>query len=195
MPMRLMNIFTHQYQTHMSKIKIDCVIGIDPGKSGGIAVWKPGHATSQIKMPADLMDLRKFFTDKMEVCNPIVFIEKVNMRPQDMEGGKAFGIAKMMEDFNTLKNIMTFVGIPFILVPPTKWQNDLNLRAKGLKEEKKDRKKRYQKFAQNIYKELKVSLWSADALCIMSFGRHALLKKQDWILTVLPQQFQSKLFE
>lgn len=179
----------------MSKIKIDCVIGIDPGKSGGLAIWKAGQATVQIKMPADLMELKRFFMDKMEICNLIVFLEKVSMRPDDLQGGKAFGIAKMLADFNTLKNILTFLEIPFVLVNPTKWQNGLNLRAKG--EEKKDRKKRYQRFAQDNYKELKVTLWSADALCIMSFGRYMLNsdRGQQWVLSLIPEYMHNRLFE
>ena len=33
------------------KIKINCVIGIDPGAGGGIAVFVPGHNTKALKMP------------------------------------------------------------------------------------------------------------------------------------------------
>ena len=45
----------------MNKITIDCIIGIDPGKTGGIAVWRPNHKTEVIKMPGDLMELRQWF--------------------------------------------------------------------------------------------------------------------------------------
>lgn len=191
--MPLTNIYLNLYQTHMSKIKIDCVIAIDPGKAGGIAVWRPNHATVQIKMPKDLMDLVPFVKSKMAVCNPIVVIEKLNMRPDDTQGGKAFGIVKMLQDFTTLKNIMAMLEVPFVLVSPMKWQNTLNVRVKG--EEKKDRKKRYQKFAQQKFPELAVTLWSADALCICLFTRYVLKNDHHWIITNLPAPMHGKLFE
>ena len=57
----------------MNKITIDCIIGIDPGKNGGIAVWRPNHKTEVIKMPGDLMELRQWFDYMKSICRPLVF--------------------------------------------------------------------------------------------------------------------------
>ena len=35
----------------MNKITIDCIIGIDPGKTGGIAVWRPNRGNKNAGRP------------------------------------------------------------------------------------------------------------------------------------------------
>ena len=58
------------------KIKINCVIGIDPGAGGGIAVFVPGYNTKALKMPKDITELRDFFTYYKDNFKPIVFLER-----------------------------------------------------------------------------------------------------------------------
>lgn len=175
-------------------MQIDCVIGIDPGKSGGIAVWRPNYQTKAIKMPAELMDLIDWFGYMRTICRPIVFVEKVQLRPDDIVGnpGKAFRIQKMLADFEKLKTILTVTDTPFILVNPMKWQSVLKLRVKG--EEKPERKRRYQREAAKLYPEIKTTLWNSDALLIMHFGRHMLANEEQWILQNLPEKLHDKLF-
>ena len=175
-------------------MQIDCIIGIDPGKSGGIAIWRPNHQTKTVKMPDDLMDLVDFFNYLIQTCRPIVFVEKVQLRPDDIVGnpGKAFRIQKMLADFEKLKTIMTVVDIPFVLVNPMKWQSVLKLRVKG--EEKAERKHRYQREAAKLYPEVKATLWNSDALMILHFGRHMLANDEKWILQNLPEKLHDKLF-
>ena len=72
----------------MNKITIDCIIGIDPGKNGGIAVWRPNHKTEVIKMPGDLMELRQWFDYMKSICRPLVFVEKVQLRPDDVNDNR-----------------------------------------------------------------------------------------------------------
>lgn len=125
----------------MEKITIDCIIGIDPGKSGGLAIWRPNYKTEVLKMPSNILDLRQYFEYITSICNPLIFLEKVQLRPDDIEDntGKAFRIQKMLADFEILKTVISVCDIPFVLVNPMKWQNTLKVRVKG--EERKDRKK------------------------------------------------------
>lgn len=175
-------------------MQIDCIIGIDPGKAGGIAYFRPNHPTKAMKMPAELTDLVDWFDYMKEISNPIVFVEKVQLRPDDIVGnpGKAFRIQKMLADFEKLKTIMTVVDIPFVLVNPMKWQSGLKLRVKG--EEKPARKHRYQQIAQRLYPEIRTTLWNSDALLIMHFGRKMLNEDEKWILQNLPEKLHDKLF-
>ena len=179
----------------MNKIVIDCIIGIDPGKSGGIAVWRPKKKVEVIKMPADLFELSQWFEYMKGVCKPLVFVEKVQLRPDDVNDnpGKAFRVQKLLSEFEKLKTIITMCGIPFVLAHPLKWQNELKLRIKG--EEKPERKKRIQRAAAECYKDVKVTLWNADALMIMHFGRYMLQNNLRWVLENLPKQMNNKLFE
>lgn len=175
------------------KTKIDCIIGIDPGASGGLAIWRPNQPTAAIRMPKKMMDLRPFFMDKQAVCNPVIFLEKVQLHSGDMDApGKVYRIQEMLKAFEQLKTIITVCDIPYILVNPMKWQGDLKLRVKG--EEKADRKKRYQRAAAAYYPEVKATLWNADALMILHFGRYILQTNPKWVLENLPRNMHPKLF-
>lgn len=174
-------------------MKINCIIGIDPGASGGLAVWRPQQTTRVIKMPKDILELRFFLDDMKSVCNPIIFLEKVQMHHGDFDvPGKAFGIKKMLDGFQQLKDVLTLSEIPFVLVHPKKWQSDLHLTVKG--EEKAERKKRYQRHAAQHYPEVRVSLWNADALLLVHFGRFKLKHYPEWVLENLPKPLHDKLF-
>ena len=70
-------------------MKIDCIIGIDPGSNGGIVVWRPNHNATAIKMPKDINEIRDFLNYYKEICIPIIFLEKLSVRPDDVTVGDA----------------------------------------------------------------------------------------------------------
>lgn len=185
-----------------NKLKINCVIGIDPGASGGIAIFIPGANVKTVKMPKDISDLRDFFSYYQENYKPIIFLEKLSVRPDDVsvEGGgranlgKLYRIQQMMANFEHLKAMAESSGIPYILCHPMTWQAKLKLRVHGQKEEKADRKRRYQAHAAQLYKGVNVTLWNADALLIMHFGRWALVNDAKWVKSNLPSREHDKLF-
>lgn len=183
------------------KIKISAVIGIDPGANGGIAVFIPGQNVKVVKMPKDIADLRDFFAYYKENYHPIIFLEKLSVRPDDVmvEGdkaamGKLYRIQRMMANFEHMKALAETNGIPYVMVHPASWQTKLNLRIRGVKEEKADRKRRYQRFAQSLYPAVNVTLWNSDALLIMHFGRWALVNEPKWVKANLPEREYQKLF-
>lgn len=186
----------------VQKIKINCVIGIDPGANGGLAVFIPGNEVKVVKMPKDLMDLRDFFAYYAETYKPIIFLEKLTVRPDDITPdasgkanmGKLYRIQRMMANFEHLKALIETAGIPYVMVHPLSWQTKLKLRVKGQKEEKADRKRRYQEKAQTFYPEVKVTLWNSDALLLVHFGRYMLVNEQSWVKANLPQREHDKLF-
>lgn len=182
-------------------MKISVIIGIDPGASGGIAVYIPGQKVKTLKMPKDDVDIRDFFSYYAENYKPLVFLEKLSVRPDDVavQGdkaalGKLYRIQKMMANFEHLKALIEAAGIPYVLVHPMTWQTKLNLRIRGAEENKAERKRRYQTSAAAKYPEVKVTLWNADALLIMHFGRWAIMNDADWVLAQLPQREKSRLF-
>lgn len=184
-----------------TKIKINCVIGIDPGAAGGIAVFIPGQKVKAVKMPKDITDLRDFFVYYTENYKPIVFLEKLSVRPDDVmvEGdraamGKLYRIQKLMANFEHLKALIETAGIPYVMVHPMTWQTKLSLRKRGEHEEKAARKRRYAEFAGVKYPEVKTTLWNADALLLMHFGRWALVNDPKWVKANLPEREYRKLF-
>ena len=107
------------------KIKINCVIGIDPGASGGIAVFIPDRNTKVVKMPKDITELRDFFAYYAENYDPIVFLEKLSVRPDDIKTdgdrpnmGKLYRIQKLLANFEHLKALIETSGIPYVLTHP-----------------------------------------------------------------------------
>lgn len=107
--------------------------------------------------------------------------------------GKLYRIQRMMANFEHLKALIETAGIPYVMVHPLSWQTKLKLRVKGQKEEKAERKKRYQEKAGSLY-PVKVTLWNADALLIMHFGRWALVNEPSWVKANLPERKHSELY-
>lgn len=184
------------------KIKINCVIGIDPGANGGIAVFIPGNSVKVAKMPKDITELSDFLKYYNENYSPIVFLEKLSVRPDDVavgpDGkqnmGKMFRIQKLMANYEHLKALIEVAGVPYVMVHPMTWQTKLKLRVRGQQEEKADRKRRYASKAAELYPGVNVTLWNADALLIMHFGRWALVNDTNWVRENLPVREQSKIF-
>lgn len=164
------------------------VIGIDPGANGGLAVFIPSANPKVVKMPKDVRDLRDFFEYYSENFKPIVFLEKLSVRPDDVKDnpGKIYRIQQMLANFEHLKAIMEAEGVPYVMVHPISWQTKLGLRIKGMAEDKAERKKRYRAYASRLYPSVNTTLWNSDALLIMHFGRKVLVSDQKWVLSNLP---------
>lgn len=171
---------------------IDCIIGVDPGASGGIAVLHKNAKTQVYHMPREIDDLKELFKYYSETFETLAFIEKLSLRPDDVlvqgDGanmGKLYRVQKMMSNFEQLKIAAAFCNLSYCLVHPLKWQSTLNLRLKD-KEEKSARKRRYAQIASNLYPSVNVRLWNADALLIAHFGRYMLQYNRAWIMQNLP---------
>ena len=184
-----------------NKIKINCVIGVDPGAAGGIAVYIPNQKTKAVKMPKDITELLDFFLYYAENYKPIVFLEKLSVRPDDIKAdgdkpnmGKLYRVQRMIANYEHLKAIIESAGVPYVLTHPMTWQSALNLRVRGVHEEKADRKRRYCATAAKLYPEIKTTLWNADALLILHFGRWALVNNPKWVKGNLPDREYNKLF-
>lgn len=183
-------------------IKINAVIGIDPGANGGIAIYVPGEKPKVIKMPKEISELAYLFEHYKENYRPIIFLEKLSVRPDDVgvgpDGkpnmGKIYRIQKLMANFEHLKALIETAGIPYAMVHPMTWQTKLKLRTRGVQEEKAERKRRYAEFAQSQYENVKVTLWNADALLLMHFGRWALVNEPNWVRDNIPTRERNKIF-
>lgn len=170
---------------------ITAIVGIDPGTNGGIATYIRGKNPNAIKMPKDLQGIRDYLEYLKEVAFPLVFLEKLSVRPDDVDVsgggvnmGKLYRIQRMMAGYEQLKATISLTGVPFVMVHPMKWQNGLKLRQKG--EDKQTRKNRFKDVSGELYPGIKPTLWSADAVLIMHFGRVMLANDKKWIMNNLP---------
>lgn len=135
------------------------IIGIDPGKSGGIAIIKNGQAWAD-KMPETEKDLWDYFDSLLE--DGFAYLEKVHAMPkQGVTSTFSFG-----QNFGMLIMALTAAAIPFELVTPQRWQKELGCLSHGDKNVTKRR-------AQQLFPGLTITHATADALLIAEYGRRA----------------------
>jgi Holliday junction resolvasome RuvABC endonuclease subunit len=140
------------------------IIGIDPGKSGGIA-WITGGKPRVEKMPETLQDLWDVLQsiahqngyDAQNHCR--AYIEQVSSSPQmGVKSAFTFG-----NGFGHLEMALTAAGIPFERVRPQAWQKALGCLTGGDKNVSKRR-------AQELFPSMKITHATADALLIAHYG-------------------------
>lgn len=142
------------------------VIGIDPGKNGGIAVFSVdiGKVVEVIKMPETPQELLQFL--RLYSINAVCYLEKVGGMPG--QGGSAmFNFGK---GFGQLEMALIALKIPTTEVSPQRWQKTIhvgNQRDKTKTEWKNKLKAR----AEQLFPYVgKITLAKSDALLIMQYG-------------------------
>lgn len=138
-------------------------LGIDPGKSGGMAIVGQSDTPLAYAMPeteADILDvLHTLATYKG--CEIIAAIEKVSSSPQQgVVSAFTFGMG-----YGGLRMALTALKIPWREVRPQVWQKELGCLTKGDKNVSKRR-------AQQLFPSLfKITHATADALLIAEWLR------------------------
>ena len=135
-------------------------MGIDPGKSGGIAVVDPAkRLVYATKMPDTLRGLLNVI--KRHAEGTVCYLEQVHSMPRD--GGKAsftFG-----RGFGHIELALTVYDVQYALVLPQTWQRALHTLTGGDKNITKAK-------AQRMFPRLNVTHATADALLIATYCRH-----------------------
>jgi crossover junction endodeoxyribonuclease RuvC len=148
----------------MVKIKTNKIIrcvGIDPGKSGGIATidycldTKREIEVTAVFMPSTDLDLLNHLLDISSAVFVLhAFVEQVHSMPSDGHAGAfAFGM-----NYGKLLMALTAAKIPYEFVQPRKWQAELGIVARVKDEPKKLLKERCRVKAQQLFPTF--SLWS-----------------------------------
>jgi hypothetical protein len=143
------------------------IIGIDPGKEGGIAVINNGILVIK-KMPStpkEIFDTLKVF--KMLSKGDIYcYLEKVQGLPK-MSGAGMFTFG---QGFGWLQMALLSLEIPTEQVTPQKWQKEFQLGTKGEQTTSVWKNKMKNK-AEQLYPKNKMFLWGSDAVLIAEYGR------------------------
>ena len=147
-------------------------IGIDPGKSGGIAVIEGDGTTTVYKCPTTVKDMALLIGMCLNDVAPYrtaVFLEKVWAFPTDAKKAAfVFGTT-----YGQWQGILASNELEVRYVTPKAWQSHYDVE-KGLK--KTDRKKKYKDIAMKRNPETKgITLSTADALLIAMYGKEAML--------------------
>lgn len=142
------------------------ILGIDPGKGGGMAVID--IATAEVievtAMPETLTDISDFIDRHSDsMC---AYIEIVHSMPkQGVASTFTFG-----QFYGYVQMAVTCHKIRCIDVLPSKWQGALSMKAKK-GEGYEAHKRRLKGKAQQLFPKAKVTLKNADALLIAEYGR------------------------
>lgn len=162
---------------------MNTIIAIDPGSSnGGIAVYS-GGIVEAVRVPDTPIKLQEYLLEKKKMYENItVFIEKVQPFVSDSDQkGKRFRIQKLLANYRELVTVIQLCRIKYVEVPPITWQTTLELKWKP-KPEQQERKRRYKRYAQRCFPSLnKVTLYTADALCIVQFALVKIDEDINWI--------------
>lgn len=152
------------------------IIGIDPGKSGGIVSMSSDGTTVCIyeKMPATESDIVSLMEDANAGGSGFSFayIEKVQaMRGKD---GRKQGVTSAFNfghNYGFLRGCLHTAAIPFEEVLPAKWQKAFGLIRTSKTETITQKKNRHKAKAQQLFPNIKITHAIADALLIAEYGR------------------------
>lgn len=141
------------------------IIGIDPGKNGGIArvistgdrnIWSAYKCPKDIKEMANLIKIFKKFALK-----PKILLENVHAFPTDGRSSAfKFGV-----NYGMWQGILSAHNLEYTLVTPQKWQKHFG----QLPKDKKERKNTIKQIAIDTT-DIKATLNTADAICIAVYG-------------------------
>ncbi len=154
---------------------VNIVIGIDPGKGGGIAIIESNENGSGTKLftayncPETIEEMAILIgtlKSKSEYIN--CFLEKVHAFPTD---GRSSAF-KFGMNYGIWRGILCSFGIRAELVTPQAWQKTFGILHR-IKQERKRKLKEIATEGSNI----KATLKTADAICIAIYG-HALLEAE-----------------
>lgn len=144
------------------------ILGIDPGKEGGIAILNNSRKLILRKMPTtptELLETLNFFL-KASKGEIFVYMEKVQGLP-GMGGSAMFNFGK---NFGHLEMALMSLKIPFEEVTPQKWQKEFQLGTKG-KQTTAVWKNKLKNRAEQLFPNVKMFLWGSDATLLAEYGR------------------------
>ena len=148
------------------------ILAIDPGLSGGIAIWGYGK-TECFAMPETEGDLVDFIKSAkaaacMDVGELVCVLEQVGGFAGKAQPGSA--MFRFGEHFGFLKGVIQTLEIRLELVRPQVWQKGFGLGTASGCASKSDWKNKLKAEAQRRFPHLAVTLKTADALLILDYA-------------------------
>ena len=140
-------------------------IGIDPGKSGGVAIIYDDNLYTG-KCPNtvhDMVEEVKVPLDIMAIPKSKAVIELVHSMP----GNGVKSMFTFGQNYGTWLGIMAALKIPYDIVPPGKWMKHYG----SMPKDKKARKNKLKQLAQQAWPTHRITLATADAVLIAMYSR------------------------
>jgi len=147
----------------------DTFIGIDPGKTGGLAVIYPDQSWDAVAMPKTVKGIFEWL-DMVATEHGYrtrAYIEKVHSMPgQGVKSMFTFG-----ENYGMLQMALTASRFSYEYVTPRTWQKSLGVVARKPNETKTQFKTRLLNKAEQLFPYDKITKSTCDALLIAEYGR------------------------
>lgn len=154
------------------------LVGIDPGKSGGIASMlynrdtQHGDQVKAVNMPANISDFDqyiKFLIAQKKCSGHIVMIEKIQMfTGSAQKPAIVMRMQKLLANYNKLVSCMEIAGIRYIEATPMEWQRFYKTK---VPHDRSERKRLFKSIAARRFKMIEPTLATADALCLLDYLR------------------------
>ena len=145
-------------------------IGIDPGKSGGLAACAWDGKIVAVKMPATERDVWDWFV-QIRGVDCFAVIEKVGGYMPGGRGNIGSAMFNFGASYGGLRMALIAAGIPFEAITPGVWQRALGISPRKKTESKGAWKNRLKAKAQQLFPKLNVTLATADALLIAEYAK------------------------
>tara|TARA_R110000824_G_scaffold263310_3_gene452011 strand:- start:5732 stop:6220 length:489 start_codon:yes stop_codon:yes gene_type:complete len=153
---------------------IKYIIGIDPGKSGGVGFYINKNLILKYKCPETVEEMGKLIKDLInptKIKKTIAYVEQVHAMPHD---GRS-SLFKFGTNYGQWLGILAALEIKTKLVSPQKWMKYFGEQTKEgrLPKEKKDRKNKLKDMAIELTPTNcgKTTLSTADAFLITIYGK------------------------
>lgn len=129
-------------------------LGVDPGKSGGLAVIRGGEVAWWYVMPDSDFDL----FETVKVCIETEDIQYCHLeRVHSMPGEGHVGVFSFGENYGKIQMALTGNQVPYEKITPRTWQKGVGVKAKLKEESKPQFKERLRQHAQQLFPSLE--LW------------------------------------
>lgn len=143
-------------------------LGVDPGKSGGIAIVdEGGRIVVAERMPETERDLLDLLRNHAPADRTHALLEKVHAAPK-MGVSSAFTFGR---GYGALLMALTALELPFDLTSPHKWQAEMGCLAPKSTEFGKKDKNINKRRAQQVFPSAKVTHAISDALLLAEYCR------------------------
>ncbi|WOO43143.1 hypothetical protein [Rubellicoccus peritrichatus] len=144
------------------------VIGIDPGKSGGLCAL--GESTARSRPMPEPTAVKEWLESLIDQFGRESLLAIIEEPPRFVAGNSNTGSTMIVlgENYGLMKGLIIGLGIPMRKVRPQEWQKGLP-GLKGLKGA--ERKRALKNLANERFPQLAPTLKSCDAILIAQWGR------------------------
>lgn len=149
------------------------IIAIDPGKNGGFAFGRTDLRPMVVRMPKRIEDIGKqlkVLVSHADQCEIVVYLEKVHSMPhQGVVSVFTFG-----QWYGALIGAITTLGLDLRHVTPQEWQKSFTFKEKRKDVGREEWKRVLKRKAQRLYKRIKLTGCTADAILIYNYAARIL---------------------